>query len=294
MSDQRYDARRYWGALHAEGNALQVVGYPNLPSSFNRAMYRAMARAAVREVRRAAPDGLEGKTVLDVGAGTGVWTELWRSLGARVTALELSEIAAARLRERLPDVDVVTGDVADPRVPVTGSFDLVTVMSVLLHVTDDEAFERAVTTIGRSLRPGGAAIIVDPIVVHRWWGPPFDAESNSKARPLAQWEEALGRADLELRSLAPVTDLLASAVDARHPAVFRGQWLYWNALSRAIEGRERAGAIAGAVLSPIDRALVALKVGLSTKCLVAVRASSTAGTERRHGVEPELDHGDQR
>ena len=294
MTNQRYDARRYWGALHDEGDALRVVGYPNLPSSFNRAMYRAMARAAMRAVRRAAPSGLEGRTVLDVGAGIGVWTELWRSLGARVTALELSEVAAARLRERLSDVSVVTGDIADPRAPVTGPFDLVTVMSVLLHVTDDEAFKRAIATIGRALRPGGAAIIVDPIVVHRWWGPSFGAESNSKARLLAQWEEALGRANLEIRSLEPVTALLASAVDARHPAVFRGQWLYWNVLSRAITGRERAGAVAGAVLSPIDRVLVALRVGLSTKCLVAVRGPSAPGTERGHGVEPELDDRDER
>lgn len=266
-----YEPAEYWNALHEYGDELAIVGYPELATSFNRAMYRAMQDAAVRALRAGSgKPSIDGDRVLDVGAGVGVWTKLWVGLGAEVTALELSHVAADRLRSSLPDVAVVQGDISEaPK--LDGSFDLVTSMSVMLHITDDSAFRASIANIGRLLRGEGRAIFIDPIVVHRWWGPPFDARANSKARTLREWRLALDAAGLEIRSLEPVTAVLASAVDTRHRFTFRLLWLYWNVLTKVVGRRERIGAVAGALLRPLDRALMAAGAAPSTKCLAVTK-----------------------
>lgn len=102
------------------------------------------------EAADAAVDGREGAVVLDVGAGTGKFTELLASRAAQVIAVDPSEDMLAQLRRKLPTVAARVGPAED--LPVEdAAVDAVTVAQAF-HWFDRD---RAAAEFARVLRPGG-------------------------------------------------------------------------------------------------------------------------------------------
>ncbi|MEV4667227.1 class I SAM-dependent methyltransferase [Microbacterium sp. LWO12-1.2] len=90
------------------------------------------------------------RSVLDLGAGTGKFTELLTGRAARVLAVEPSEAMLGVLRQKLPAVDAMNGSAE--RIPIPdGSVDVVTVAQAF-HWFDREP---ACREIGRVLAPAG-------------------------------------------------------------------------------------------------------------------------------------------
>jgi SAM-dependent methyltransferase len=270
----RYEPRTYWEELLAREYNLRGVAYPELPESFNARFYRVSEAAARRALRRAGfAAGRPLGRVLDVGAGTGAWIDFWSRLGAReIVGVDLTATAVARLSAQYPEHSFVRADVSDAALPVDPPFDAVSAMSVLLHIPDQCAFERAVQNLASVLRPGGVALVMDPIVVHRWWGTPFTDASNSRVRSLDDWRRVFDAAELDIVALEPVTWLFANPIDTRHRATFRLLSAYWRATSRLVSGRERTGTVVSTAAAVLDAALVRLgRAGPSTKCLVGRR-----------------------
>jgi SAM-dependent methyltransferase len=107
----------------------------------------------------------EGRTVVDLGAGTGKLTRAMVPTRARVIAVEPGEAMLGELRRVVPGVEAVVG--AAEAIPVAdGSVDAVTVGQAFHWFRHDEA----VPEIRRVLRPGGALALI--------WN------SRDQARPL--------------------------------------------------------------------------------------------------------------
>ncbi|MCD6727437.1 MAG: class I SAM-dependent methyltransferase [Solirubrobacteraceae bacterium] len=269
-----YEARAYWESLLGGKYSLRGVGYQGLSASFNRLFYRSVAVAAAAALDRAGVGA--PRRVLDVGSGTGYWIDFWQRRGAgEIIGLDLTRAAVEGLRERLPGIRFEQADVGAERLPGgLGELDAISAMSVLLHITDEERFRRAVANLGAALAPGGVLLLTEPVVVHRWWGRPFDESSNSKARPLGEWTDALAAAGLRLESLTPATCLLANTIDTRRPGTYRLAFRYWEALNMGVGPRERLGAVVGSTLYALDRVAMRLaRTGPSTKIVVARRVS---------------------
>jgi 2-polyprenyl-3-methyl-5-hydroxy-6-metoxy-1,4-benzoquinol methylase len=100
-----------------------------------------------------------GRTVLDVGCGTGRWTYAMASLGALVTAVDVSEAAVQTTRavtRSFPDVRVIQAGLG--RLPFeAGQFDGVVCWGVLHHTRDTAASFR---TIAPLVRPGGMLYVM--------------------------------------------------------------------------------------------------------------------------------------
>lgn len=249
-----YEAQHYWDVLLGRSLDESAVAYPWLPLSFNRAMYATF----LGETRQLLSDHHVNtpSRVLDIGAGTGIWVDFWRELGATdIIGLDLTEAAVTGLQHRFPNHTFVKGDIGAETLPVSGRFDAVSAMSVLLHITDDQRWQRAWTNIAHVLEPGGYAVLIEPLVAHRWWGAPFDDESNSKARPRRAYDDACRIAGLEVVDVRPATTLLANPIDARSRLGYGGLSLAWRGLSAAVRGSEARGRIAGAVLGRLDAPL---------------------------------------
>ena len=261
----------YWEGVLGGDFSAAGVAYPHLAVSLNRAMYRALAAQATRALAAAGAPAAPG-SVLDVGCGTGIWLGFWRRRGVRdLTGIDLTEASISRLAERFPGVRLRRLDVADPAVRELGRFDAISAMSVLLHITDDARFRQAVANLAAMLRPGGVLLLTEPVVVHRWWGPPFGPGSNSVARPLQLWRELLGEHGLEIADLRPATVLLANPIDTRTRTGYRALTRYWDLLSRGVGRRERLGALAGAALGALDAPLRRLLPGGPSAKVLAVR-----------------------
>lgn len=97
---------------------------------------------------------LEGKKVLDVGAGVGGDSYRLLRAGAQVTALEYSPVLAREGRKALPEIRWIGG--FSHAIPfASGSFDYVFCNAALHHMRDVPA---AIAEMLRVLRPGGLLI----------------------------------------------------------------------------------------------------------------------------------------
>ena len=102
---------------------------------------------------------LLGLEVLDVGCGAGLLAEPLARLGASVTGLDAAAeaVKAGRAHAELQDlqIDYRVGTVE--ALAATGrQFDALTIMEVIEHVPDVDAF---LGTCGRLVRPGGLAVV---------------------------------------------------------------------------------------------------------------------------------------
>jgi SAM-dependent methyltransferase len=267
-----YVASSYWDEIYAAGYDESAVGYPNLARSLNRARYDVERRNVSRALRAAsvAPP----TRVLDIGSGTGIWIDFWTRHGAsEITGVDLTEAAVDSLRRTWPQHRFVQCDVGEAGVSLPQGMDVVSAMSVLLHITDEARFEQALRSLMASVGAGGSLVLVEPLVVHRWWGEPFGPESNSLARPLATYERILREGGFRIVDLRPASCLLINVIDTRREIPFRLWERYWEWLGRLVGKREWLGALVGGLLRPLDLALTSVVAnGPSAKVLVAQRA----------------------
>lgn len=266
-----YVAERYWAELHERADDERAVGFAYLPTAINRARYDVERRNVARALLHA---GVETpRRVLDIGSGTGIWVDFWRLRGAtEITGVDFAEVAVARLRGRYPEHRFLRCDICDPGDQLPQDMDIVSAMSVLLHVTDEERFEAALNNLLRCVRPGGTLVLVEPIVVRRWWGPPFGSTASSKARPLADFARILRAGGFEICALKPSTCLLTNPIDTKRFITYRLLSRYWHDLRRLVGGRERLGRAVAPVLRVLDlTATTVVEPGPAAKILVARR-----------------------
>lgn len=155
--------------------------------------------------------------LLDVGCSIGLFLELARERGWQGIGLELGERALHHAR------DVLGLDVRDVRIEQAGfepgSFDVVTILSVLEHTTDPRALVREAM---RVLAPGGVLYVITPNVdslacrILHEHAATFDGRNHLvyfSPRTLADLLEREGLEVVEssttVTSLAPVLEWLA-------------------------------------------------------------------------------------
>lgn len=187
----------------------------------------AAAYKAVREVPR---DGLEGwrdavrrqlrpsagMTVVDIGAGTGVFAAAFSDwFGLAVRAVEPSAAMRAQIPRR-PGIEVLEGDASDLPLP-DGSADGAWLSLVIHHIPDLEA---AAGEIRRVLRPGSPVLIrsgfsgrVDPARTFPWEFFPETARSIDTFPSLEQVGQAFGTAGFRRDALEQVPETLTSLAE---------------------------------------------------------------------------------
>lgn len=105
---------------------------------------------------------LDGPDVLDAGCGTGEHALMLAARGARVTGVDLSEVAVGVAREKAAErglaVTFSSGDILAVALPAE-SFDVV-VDSGLFHSFSDEDRTRYVDVLRGRLRPGGLCCLM--------------------------------------------------------------------------------------------------------------------------------------
>ncbi len=262
-----FDARAYWEERLGEDCSLRTVGLRRLGARFNEWAYRVRRDVFLDLGRSVVPD-LPRVRVLDVGSGTGFYLDRWRELGAAsITALDLTEAAAARLREQYPAIPVVRADIsgdigAIPELSAE-SFDVVSAMDVLFHIVDDDAFRQALVNIRSLLVPGGLFV----------WSDIFSHFADSRvdhraSRTLAAIERLLDGAGFEVVQRRPMFVLMNDPVDTRSAVPV---WL-WKAGFGLCSLAEPLGAFAGWALYPLESRLVRTRTESPTTEIMVCRA----------------------
>lgn len=204
MSDG-YRPAEYWSRLLESDFSLRGTGHICYSCGYNVWMYRRKRHV----LRRALRDVPKPARALDVGSGVGwVVGELLR-WGADVEGCDITEVSVRRLRERHPAVPFFQVELGtDPLPPPDEAFDLVTILDVTFHITDDARWEAGVADIARVLRPGGHLIVTDGFGrkdVEPW--------EHVRFRSLARWRRTADATGLKLRALRPCYRWLSRDLD---------------------------------------------------------------------------------
>ena len=150
MSADRYEAERLQGKLIAAGKE-DVWGW-----SGRAGRIRALRRA---EFLRSAAKLAPGVRCLELGCGTGEFTERLVASGCTLVAVDLSEETAALARERVGErARVVVGNIETGDGLDGLEFDAIVGVSVLHHVDLDATFSNTFSL----LRPGGLFAFSEP------------------------------------------------------------------------------------------------------------------------------------
>ncbi|MBN2004372.1 MAG: methyltransferase domain-containing protein [Anaerolineae bacterium] len=196
------EPRRFW-QQHDE--TLPGLGYGSVPQQgLSHDLYRGMPpwfnayyayfqrRAVLRMLRHCRP--LEGKSVLDVGCGTGRWSDLLLTMGAHPTGFDVGERALSLAKERLGGTKVCVAALPDLGF-ADAAFDLALSVTVLQHIPRERQ-PQAIAALARVLRPGGWLIACEIVDLK---DPAAHVFGNSAAR----WQVMFENAGLRLVAYVP-------------------------------------------------------------------------------------------
>jgi SAM-dependent methyltransferase len=237
-----YRPREFWDQRLAGQFDLRGTGETGLSLDYNRACYALRREVLERALRDAGADP-RGRTVLDVGCGTGFFTEWYLARGAQVTGVDIAPTSVERLRARFPGARFVLADVGGE--DVEGTYDLVNAFDVLYHIVDDARWEAAVRRLGAAVRPGGLLLVTDT------FAPLGAIAGHNRMRPLAEYRRVLEPLGFALAAPRPTHVLLNREL---------GPWRFLNR--------------APGLLLALDRRLLGLGLGRDpkvSKLLVARR-----------------------
>ena len=211
-----YEPVGYWEKLLNDRPGLAGVADPSQAEFALARSYRVVRRNAFRLLRDHGLRRLDGCHVLDVGSGSGYWLSTWHESGARsVTGIELTSVGSERLRRTHGYATVLQCDVGAETFDLAGKFDLISAMSVMLHIVDDAAFRRALGRLAEALAPQGTLLVADPVLTRRDTRLPPAPGDNSVARPLREWQEASSAVGLEIVAVRASTVLQGNPIDVR-------------------------------------------------------------------------------
>jgi SAM-dependent methyltransferase len=272
--DPAFDPRQYWEARLREHYSLAGVGYLRLGRRYNAWMYRVRGLvfddALLRIGMSSSLEHWKGRNVLDVGSGTGFYVDRWLKAGAKVTGLDLTDVAVEELGRSFPGARFVRADIGGSAgiSLAPGSFDAVSAMDVLFHIVDDAAYARAFANIATVLRPGGWLLWSDNFLRH-------DTErvAHQASRSLAESVRCVEAAGLEIVDRVPMFVLMNYPADTRSRLA---RWA-WTAMVAPATLAEPIGGLLGAVLFPLERALVRrLRESPSTELMICRKRNRTA------------------
>ena len=127
------------------------------------AAHRAAWFDEVAAVERALGEEIEGRQILELACGTGLWTRHLAAGDRRVVAIDASPEVVAINRSRVDSggVRYVIGDIFAP--PLSGRFDMVFFAFWLSHVPEAR-FDHFWQTVAQLTKPGGRVFFVDSLL----------------------------------------------------------------------------------------------------------------------------------
>jgi 2-polyprenyl-3-methyl-5-hydroxy-6-metoxy-1,4-benzoquinol methylase len=243
-SPLHYRPREFWDERLRRQFDLRGTGEPELSTAYNQACYD-LRRETLAQVLREESFDPAGKEILDVGCGSGFFTDFYVQRAGRVTGMDIAPTSIERLSARHPRHRFILADVSEQAPP--GRYDLVNAFDVLYHITDEQRWSDAVRHLAEAVKPGGLLLITDTFL---WSGP---LEEHNRMRLLGPYEEILRPLGFTWKRPRPTHVLLNREL---------GAWRFINRFP--------------GLLLAIDRGLLRLKVDplpRANRLLVARRSS---------------------
>jgi 2-polyprenyl-3-methyl-5-hydroxy-6-metoxy-1,4-benzoquinol methylase len=240
----------YWESRLSEKWGLEGVGNIGLGVAYNRWQYKQRKCVFLRELKRL-PLPTKDASVLDVGSGVGFWLSVWTELGVKsLTGVDITGVAIQNLKKLYPDTRLLQLDISSPvaREVLPGTFDAVTAMDVLSHITSEACFASAIANISNSLRTGGYFVFSENL-------PHKEKDTNFNSiqanRTLEAVERELGRNGLRIVQRTPIFVVMMLPLDTATDLPRK----LWRLMMTPVYFFPKLGGLFGAALYGVDSVL---------------------------------------
>jgi 2-polyprenyl-3-methyl-5-hydroxy-6-metoxy-1,4-benzoquinol methylase len=232
VQEKKFDALGYWEQRLRVHPGISGVGYLGRSPQFIEQQYRSRKQRLRLALKAYGLADLAGRSVLDVGSGTGIWLDFWHQYGAeKVVGLDFAQASVDKLTVQFPDDLIVRADMSEKSLPLSDTmrFDVISAFDVLLHIVDPDGFRRAIANLARHCAPGGWLIISDPIIQGRGYVPPHNYAEYSIVRPLAEYRDILTANGFVIDSVQAATVLQSNPLEASNRLNFLVLSTWWKA-----------------------------------------------------------------
>lgn len=153
--------KNFWDDRLAQAPSLVGTGHRAFNLEYNKALY-SMQSDTLDLMLKMADVSVSGKSVLDIGSGIGYYIEYFSRLGASsITGIDIAPSSITYLQDTFPQFDFYCTDVGTAsELPVSG-VDIISSISVLYHIVNDNEFENALHLMCDALAPDGYLLITD-------------------------------------------------------------------------------------------------------------------------------------
>lgn len=159
-----YDPKTYWNDKAKSANGNHILASCGDNEYENQCMYRVQLHALTAVIDQ--QTGVQGKTILDYGCGSGRWVDFFSSLGGKYTGVDISDEMIKLSKSRYPDNSFMT--VKDHKIPLeTNSCDFVFSIAVIHHNRPPQQ-EEMIDEIARVLKPGGHLFLFEGLGETQW------------------------------------------------------------------------------------------------------------------------------
>ena len=253
-SNKAFEPRLYWERRLGQDYSLQGVGYYRLGRRYNDWMYWLRKKIFSRLLDELEVYSWQDKSVLDIGCGTGFYTQLWSDRGIKeLVGIDITDVAVMQLRQKFSKFIFKQLDVGDELAVDSlqhRQFDFISAMDVLFHIVDDKAYKNALNNISRLLHPNGLFIWSDNFVHSA-----IDRIEHQVSRTLDDITRLLESAGLEVVKRTPMFFIMNYPADVKYKFL---QLLWKISITPALVS-ETAGGVIGSVYAYIDLILTKLK-----------------------------------
>jgi SAM-dependent methyltransferase len=170
-----YDYARYWNDRFSKyGESLRGAGHEGLSEEKNKEMYREAARTFAEVCEKEGVD-FNSARVLDIGCGTGFYSQLLYDLGVKhYVGMDVADVLFPQLARRFPEYEFRKGDITGEK--VRGEFDLVLMIDVIEHIVEESKLSSAMDNVRDCMGKKGVFVVSgmrDISKKHlfylRWW-----------------------------------------------------------------------------------------------------------------------------
>lgn len=151
----KYNPKTFWDDMLSRSFDLKGVGHFRKSNEENLKMYEEKKKI-INGIIDKNKIAISGKSrVLEIGCGVGYWTEYLKTFGVKdYTGNDIAEISIKNLKENYPDYKFIRGDISETPLE-KNTYDIIFMIDVTQHITDDDKFNAAIANIWNSLKTGG-------------------------------------------------------------------------------------------------------------------------------------------
>lgn len=204
----------YWDRRLRKGFDLRGVGHQRFSLDYNDYLYL-LKQSALEKLIHKHDILIQGKSVVDIGTGTGYFLEFFvKRHAADLTGIDISTTSINLLNERFPDVRLIRLNIGEDSFPAHLRADIVCAFDVMYHILTDRQFEFALKNIISSLSNGGYLFVTDSFKKALDWAP------HVRHRELEDYKKIFNQEGLKIIDLQPVFYVMN-----RQFIPFLGPWL---------------------------------------------------------------------